>query len=93
MFTRETRFLRPWVLGASAWLVLSIIISLEHLRAPPPHYLLELGGLMSLLWMQFGFAGLFQAMKKGRKRYRLLFVMITILPPVILLLINSALAQ
>ena len=93
LFTKKTHFLRPWILGAFAWLVLSIIVSLEHLRTPPPHYLLEFSGLMSLLWMQFGFAGLFQAVKRGRVGYKLPFILITVLPPAILYLINFALAR
>jgi hypothetical protein len=88
LFTRETGFFRPWVIGASVWLVLSLIVSLEHLRTPPPHYLVEFSGLMSLLWMQFGFAGLFHSLRKERGRQIVPFLVIIFLPPAILFLIN-----
>ncbi|MCB1867274.1 MAG: hypothetical protein KDI43_01765 [Gammaproteobacteria bacterium] len=89
--TKELRTLRPWIIGALIWLMLSLVVSLEHLRSAQPDYLFELGGLMSLIWFQFGFAGLFNTLKNEQGRRALLFLFVTFIPPLILYCINYAL--
>jgi hypothetical protein len=91
MLTRELRFLRPWVFGASVWLMLSLIVSLAHLRSGQPHYLFELGGLMTLLWIEFGFAGMFHTLRKEKGRKVIPLLLITLLPPLALFCIDFVL--
>ena len=88
LLTRELRYVRPWLVGASVWLMVSLVVSLAHLRAAQPAYLFELSGLMCLLWLQFGFAGMFYTFRKekGRNAMRLLFI--SLLPPLVLFCIN-----
>jgi hypothetical protein len=78
------RNLRAWFVGASVWLVVSLVVLLEHLRSTRPDYLLEISWLMSLLWLQFGFAGIFHALRKENGQNALAFLIISFLPPLIL---------
>jgi hypothetical protein len=91
LLTRELRYLRPWLVGASVWLMVSLVVSLAHLRTAHPDNLFELSGLMCLLWLQFGFAGIFHTLRneKGRNAFRLLAI--SLLPPLILFFINFVL--
>ncbi len=80
------RFLIPWILGAVFWLYISFVTLLEYqrIRVPGQDYLTELWLLLSLLWLQFGFAGIFQAVR-GRRGFKILaFFLISILPPLLL---------
>ncbi len=92
MFSRETRFLRPWVLGVMVWLALSLVVSREYLRTAEPRYLLELSGLLSLLWVQFGFAGMFHTLRKEKGRKVLALFLVTLVPPLMLFFLNIATA-
>ena len=82
------RFLRPWVLGALVWFFVSYAVLSEYQksRPPGPGYQRELWFLLSLLWLQFGFAGIFQAVKRGRAYQIIAFVLLAILPPLLLYL-------
>ena len=91
MLTRELRFLRPWVFGALVWLMLSLVVSLEHLRSAQPHYLFELSGLMTILWLEFCFAGLFYTLRKEKGRKAIPLLIIALLPPLALFCINLVL--
>ena len=91
MLPNELRVLRPWIIGAILWLILSVFVSVEHLRSDQPDYLLELGALMSMLWLQFAFAGLFNTLRNERGRRALFFLVIAIVPPLLLYCINTIL--
>ncbi|MES9899295.1 MAG: hypothetical protein ABW148_09750 [Sedimenticola sp.] len=92
LFSRETHILRPWIFGASVWLALSLVVSLEYLRAGRSDHLYDLIVMMSLLWMQFGFAGLFHTLRRERGRNAALLILVTLLPPAMLFLGNFFLA-
>lgn len=91
LLMRELRYLRPWLVGAFVWLMVSVVLSVAHLRTAHPDNRFELSGLMCLLWLQFGFAGLFHTLRneKGRNAFRLLAI--SLVPPLILFSINFVL--
>ena len=91
MLTKDLRAFRPWIIGALLWLMLSLVVSLEHLRGDRPDYLFELGGLMSVFWLQFAFAGLFHTLRKERGRRAIAFLLIAVIPPLLLYGINIVL--
>lgn len=70
------------------WLMVSLVVSLVHLRSAQPYYLFELSGLMCLLWLQFGFAGMFHTLRKEKGRNALRLLVISLLPPIILFCTN-----
>ena len=81
----------PWIIGAVTWGLASAILLGHHLRQGSPTHWVELWFLFSLLWFQFGFAGLFSDLIKrryGRIRERIL---VALAPPVLLYLLISAL--
>ena len=81
---RELSDLRPWLIGASVWLMVSVLVSLEHLRSAQPDHLFELSGLMCLLWLEFGFAGMFHTLRNEKGRHAMRFLLISFLPPLVL---------
>jgi len=74
------------------WLTISLVVMLEYLRTQEPGYLFELGGLLSLLWAEFGFAGIFHTIRKERGRKVASLLLVTILPPMALFVISLAVA-
>jgi len=80
------RFLRPWLIAASIWLACSLLILDAYLEQVGNGYLKDLCFLMSMLWMQFGFAALFHTLLKQRGRHLLALILVTILPPLLLYL-------
>lgn len=82
---------RPWFVGAVVWLVLSLVVSVEHIRSGQPSFLYELGGLMSIVWLQFAFAGLFNTLRREQGRRVVAFLLIGIIPPSLLYCINTIL--
>ena len=80
------RFLIPWLLGALCWLCISLVALQEYqrIRAPDQDHARELWLLLSLLWSQFGFAGIYQAVRGGRGYKIFAFFLVTILPPLLL---------
>ena len=78
-----------WILGAFVWGVISLVTILEHFRYGAGVYWQEFWFLCSLLWFQFGFAAVFNAMLKGRLHKINDRVLIAIGPPVVLYLIVS----
>ena len=56
---------RPWILGGLAWAVISYVVTGEYLAQTGGEYLRELCMLLSLVWWQFAFAGVFQALRHG----------------------------
>ncbi len=91
VFTREMRFLRPWISWALVWLMLSVTITLEYLRLNEPRHLFEICGFLSLFWMQFGFAGLFHTLRKERGRRVIPFLLIAPLPRLSLVCVTRVL--
>jgi len=83
------RFLIPWGLGAVCWLFVSLTVLSEYqkIQVPGQGHLRELWFLLSLLWLQFGFAGIYQAVRRRRGFKILALFLITILPPLLLHLI------
>ena len=89
--TPKPRFLRTWALAGLAWLLLSLTVSLAHLRSTQPYYLFELSGLMTILWLEFCFARMFHTLRKERGRYVRPLLLVAVLPPVFLFFINLTL--
>ena len=84
------RRFRPWVLGGLAWAVASYLIMREYLGQTEGEYLKELCILLSLLWWQFVFAGLFQALRHSEAWKLPGLTVAAVLPPVgVCLLIMS----
>jgi len=73
--------------------VLSLKVCLEYVQLKGTEHLIELCGLMSLLWMEFGFAGLFQTIRKEHRHESLLLLMVTLSPPVTLYLLMLVLTD
>ncbi len=74
------------------WLMIGLVVMLEYLKTQEPNYLFELGGLLSLLWIEFGFAGIFHAIRKDRGRNVVSLLFFTILPPMALFVISITIA-
>ena len=76
------RRFRPWALGGLAWAIASYLVVREYLEQTEGEYLKELCILLSLLWWQFVFAGLFQALRH-REAWKLPGLTVAaVLPPV-----------
>ena len=85
------RFLRPWLAGALIWAGLSLIVVNEYRKTGEREHLMVLCFLLSLLWMEFGVAGLFDALRKGRRQRLLPLLLVTLLPPLLLCLLSHLL--
>jgi hypothetical protein len=77
-------YLRPWILGGGAWFLVSLVVLLDYRRLPDPSYLYELWLLLSLLWLEFPFAGLFSCLRRGRYERVPALVLIALAPPMLL---------
>ena len=88
MTPSDLQFLRPWIRGALIWFVLSLTVVLEHLKTESPGHLFEFCLLLSLLWMEFGFAGIFHNLIRERGRRIAPLVLATLLPPLLLFLVS-----
>ena len=88
MIPRDFKFLRPWMRGALIWFALSLIVVLEHLKTESPDHLFEFCLLLSLLWMEFGFAGIFHNLIKEQGRRIAPLLLTTVLPPLLLFLVS-----
>ena len=73
--------LRPWIFGALAWMCISLVIIIEYLNMGESKYLNQLWFLLSLLWLEFGFAGLFSSVVKRKGEHLAVLVMLTLIPP------------
>ncbi len=78
--------MRPWLITASIWLACSLTILDAYLEQVGNGYLKDLCFLMSLFWIQFGFAALFHTLLKQRGRHLLALILVTTLPPLLLYL-------
>ena len=89
----DNRYLRPWILGAVVWGTLSLVVLLQYREQPDPRYLHELWFLVSLLWLEFGFAGIFHCLRHGLRRRIGKMVLVSLLPPLVLHLLVFVLAD
>ena len=74
-------FLLPWILGALIWCTLSYVVLDEYKRTGDPLYLEEIFYLLSLLWVQFGFAAIFNTVRSRRYARLNAYIAVTVLPP------------
>jgi hypothetical protein len=81
---RALAYLRPWIIGGGAWLLICLVILLHYRRLPEPVYLHELWLLLSLLWLEFPFAGLFSCLRQHRYRRISGLVLAALAPPALL---------
>ena len=88
----DWRRLRPWLLGALGWGILSLVVMLEYMEQDEPKYLTELWFLLSLLWWQLCFAGIFGALRHQEARRLPGLLLVSLLPPLILRVVVSLLA-
>jgi len=63
---------------------LTVLSEYQKIQVPGQGHLRELWFLLSLLWLQFGFAGIYQAVRRRRGFKILALFLITILPPLLL---------
>lgn len=84
MRRHNNRYLRPWIIGALLWGVLSAVVMLEYKRQPNPRYLHEIWLLLSLLWLEFGFAGIFHCLRHGKRDRLGKLLLVSLLPPLVL---------
>ena len=80
----DNRYLRPWMVGALVWGILSLTILLAYKRQPDPRYLHEIWFLVTLLWLEFGFAGIFHCLRHGPRARLGKMLLVSLLPPLIL---------
>jgi hypothetical protein len=81
---RALGYLRPWILGGAVWFLVSVVVLLDYLRLPDPSYLYELWLLLSVLWLEFPFAGLFSSLRQGRHERVPALVLVALAPPMLL---------
>ena len=84
---RSLGYLRPWIVGGGVWLLVALVILLDYGRLPDASYRYELWLLLSVLWLEFPFAGLFSCLRRGRYRRVPGLVLVALAPPMILHLI------
>jgi 4-amino-4-deoxy-L-arabinose transferase-like glycosyltransferase len=83
----DWRRLRPWILGAIGWGCVSLIVMLDYIGRDEPQYVTELWFILSLLWWEFGFAGIFSAIRHEERHRVLGLVLVSLLPPAALYLL------
>ena len=84
--------MRPWVIGAVIWEFLSLVIVAEYLKLGTTNHLDQFWLLLSLLWLMFGFAAIFNALMRTRIGDLFPLILIAVVPPLLLyLLIHSVL--
>ena len=75
--------LKGWIVGALLWLALSLAVLNAHIVHSGGSHWEEMWFFMSLLWFQFGFAGLFNTLLKRRHHQILDRLLIALTPPVL----------
>ena len=81
---QRLRNLRPWLLGALAWTFLSLTVILDYAEQGEPEHLVPLWFVLSLLWWQFCFAGIFSALRHSQHRRLPGLLAISLIPPALL---------
>jgi hypothetical protein len=67
--------------------LVGLIILLDYRRLPDPSYLYELWLLLSVLWLEFPFAGVYSCLRRGRYERVPGLVVMALAPPALLHLI------
>jgi hypothetical protein len=80
-------FLYPWAVGAAIWLVVSFEVLSAYVEQTDSAHLREIWFLLSLLWAQFGFAGVFQCLAHRRGRGLGILLLVILAPPLALYLL------
>lgn len=80
-------FLLPWAIAALFWGLSSCFLLDEYKRAGDPRYLRDIFFLLSLFWMQFGFAAIFNTIYSGRYARLKSYIAVTFLPPLLVYLL------
>jgi hypothetical protein len=88
LILRDFQFLQPWIKGALIWFAVSLIVVLEHLKTGSSDNLFDFCLLLSLLWVEFGFAGIFHTLLKEQGRKIVPLLLITTLPPLLLFIVG-----
>ena len=88
MIQRDFQFLHAWIRGALVWFAVSLVVVLEYLKTGSSDNLFEFCLLLSLLWVEFGFAGIFHTLIKEQGRRIVPLLLTTILPPLLLFLVS-----
>ena len=84
--------IRPWIIAAVIWELLSLVIVAEYLKLGTTKHLDQFWLLLSLLWLMFGFAAIFNALMRTRVRDLFPLLLVAFVPPLLLyLLIHSLL--
>ena len=81
---RGIAYLRPWIVGGGVWLLVGLVVLLDYRRLPDATYLNELWLLLSLLWLEFPFAGLYSSLRSGRYERVPGLVAVALAPPMLL---------
>ena len=84
---QQLRSLRPWLLGALAWAFLSLAILLDYGGQGEAEHLAQLWFVLSLLWWQFCFAGIFSALRHNERRRVPGLLLVSLMPPALLYLL------
>ncbi len=72
------------IVGALAWGAISLIVLDEYLESGATGQLNQIWFLMYLLWLQFGFAGVFQSVRNRGAKGLPSLLLVIILPPLLL---------
>ena len=70
-------------MGGVVWLLASLAVVTEYVQTSEPKYLVEILGLLSVLWFEFGFAGLFHSIRRNKGRNLALLLGVTVVPPLL----------
>ncbi len=82
--------LQPWLLGALAWGIVSLVVIGEYRASGAPGQLVAIWFLMALLWAEFGFAAMFHSLIRLNGRGLGGLLLITLVPPALLYLAVAA---
>lgn len=74
------------------WCWVSLVIMLEYLAGGDADHVEELWLVLSLLWWQFGFAGIFNALRRARQRDVPFLVLVTLVPSLLVYAVVRLLA-
>jgi hypothetical protein len=70
------------------WFAVSLTMVLELLKTGSFDHLFEFCLVLSLLWVEFGFAGMFHTLLKEQGRRIVPLLLITTLPPLLLFIVS-----
>ena len=79
--------IKPWIFGAVIWEFVSLVIIAEYLKLGTTKHLDQFWLLLSLLWLLFGFAAIFNALMRTRVRDLFPLLLVAFVPPLLLYLL------